>query len=180
MAAIELQPSAPQADGLTDIDELSRKQVCQALLRGGIELAEAVSARYEGDFGFEPKDKLLTQKVAATVRGHETRVLRFPSKPPRRLYRARSLCLPRPRSYASLVSVGATLGSESLFSLAWSSAIAPFPPRKSALNSNKSRGRFFIRPLSRSPPDRSTVRTPRSLSPAPTTDASHLPECRHR
>jgi hypothetical protein len=52
--------------GLTDIDELSRKQVAQALMRGGIELAEAVCAR-DGDFSYQPKDKLLTQKVADVI-----------------------------------------------------------------------------------------------------------------
>lgn len=49
---------------LTDqLDETGRNQLSQALMRGGIELAEAVRARYEGDFAFEPRDKLLARKV---------------------------------------------------------------------------------------------------------------------
>ncbi|KRE14320.1 hypothetical protein ASE66_13105 [Bosea sp. Root483D1] len=47
------------------LDETSRNQVSQVLMRGGIELAEAVRARYEGDFNFEPRDKLLARKVEA-------------------------------------------------------------------------------------------------------------------
>lgn len=45
------------------LDETTRNQLSQALMRGGIELAEAVRARYEGDFTFEPRDKLLARKV---------------------------------------------------------------------------------------------------------------------
>lgn len=47
------------------VDEATRNQVAQALIRGGIDLADAVRARYEGDFNFEPRDKLLAQKVDA-------------------------------------------------------------------------------------------------------------------
>ncbi len=47
------------------LDETGRNQVSQALMRGGIDLAEAVRARYEGDFNFEPRDKLLARKVEA-------------------------------------------------------------------------------------------------------------------
>lgn len=47
------------------VDKVERTQVAQALMRGGIELAEAVRARYEGDFSFEPRDKLLARKVEA-------------------------------------------------------------------------------------------------------------------
>lgn len=47
------------------LDETGRNQLSQALMRGGIELAEAVRARYEGDFTFEPRDKLLARKVEA-------------------------------------------------------------------------------------------------------------------
>jgi hypothetical protein len=42
-----------------------KNQLRQALLRGGIDLAEAVRARYEGDFNYEPRDRLLKQKVEA-------------------------------------------------------------------------------------------------------------------
>jgi hypothetical protein len=45
------------------LDETGRNQLSQALMRGGIELAEAVRARYEGDFTFEPRDKLLARKI---------------------------------------------------------------------------------------------------------------------
>lgn len=47
------------------LDEIERNQLSQALMRGGIELAEAVRARYGGDFTFEPRDKLLARKVEA-------------------------------------------------------------------------------------------------------------------
>lgn len=47
------------------VDKAERAQVAQALMRGGIDLAEAVRARYEGDFNFEPRDKLLTRKIEA-------------------------------------------------------------------------------------------------------------------
>ena len=47
------------------LDETQRRQLAQSLMRGGIELAEAVRARYEGDFNFEPRDKLLARKVEA-------------------------------------------------------------------------------------------------------------------
>lgn len=52
--------------GLADkVDKTERAQVAQALMRGGIDLAEAVRARYEGGFNFEPRDKLLTRKIEA-------------------------------------------------------------------------------------------------------------------
>lgn len=47
------------------LDEIEKKQFRQAILRGGIELAEAVRARYEGNFDYEPKDRLLREKVDA-------------------------------------------------------------------------------------------------------------------
>ena len=47
------------------LDKDEKNQLKQALLRGGIDLAEAVRARYEGDFNYEPRDKLLKQKVEA-------------------------------------------------------------------------------------------------------------------
>lgn len=39
-------------------------QVQQAMLRGGIDLADALRARYEGDFTYLPKDPLLTKELA--------------------------------------------------------------------------------------------------------------------
>ena len=47
------------------LDETERRQLAQSLIRGGIELAEAVRARHEGDFNFEPRDNLLARKVEA-------------------------------------------------------------------------------------------------------------------
>jgi hypothetical protein len=39
-------------------------QVRQAMLRAGIDLAEHMTARYEGDFNHEPRDKLLKAQLA--------------------------------------------------------------------------------------------------------------------
>ena len=39
----------------------------QAMLRAGIDLSEALQARYAGDFNFEPTDKLLTQSLASAA-----------------------------------------------------------------------------------------------------------------
>lgn len=47
------------------LDQDDRAQLRQALLRAGIDLAEAFRARYEGDFNYQPKDALLAQKVDA-------------------------------------------------------------------------------------------------------------------
>ncbi|WP_248311413.1 site-specific integrase [Bosea sp. ASV33] len=47
------------------LDETQTRQLAQSLMRGGIDLAEAVQARYAGDFNFEPRDKLLARKVEA-------------------------------------------------------------------------------------------------------------------
>ena len=41
------------------------KQAQQAMLRAGIDLAEAMKARYQGDFNHEPRDRLLRQKIDA-------------------------------------------------------------------------------------------------------------------
>jgi hypothetical protein len=45
--------------GLTwsDLDEAERHQCKEVVHRAGIDLAEALKARYEGDFEFEPKSK---------------------------------------------------------------------------------------------------------------------------
>lgn len=50
-------------EGAVDADD--KAQVRQALLRAGIDLAEAVRARYEGDFNYQPKDVLLAKQVDA-------------------------------------------------------------------------------------------------------------------
>jgi hypothetical protein len=44
-----------------------RNQVRQAMLRAGIDLAEHIKARYEGDFNHEPRDKLLKAKIEKLV-----------------------------------------------------------------------------------------------------------------
>jgi len=49
----------------SSITQDDRAEVRQAILRAGIDLAEAVCARYEGDFNYLPKDALLAQKVDA-------------------------------------------------------------------------------------------------------------------
>ena len=41
------------------------RQTQQAMLRAGIDLAEAMKARYQGDFNHEPRDRLLKQRVDA-------------------------------------------------------------------------------------------------------------------
>lgn len=40
-----------------------KHQSLEAVHRAGIELANAMAAKYEGDFNFEPKDKLLTRAL---------------------------------------------------------------------------------------------------------------------
>ncbi len=48
---------------LRSITPDERRQLMQALLRAGIDLAEALTARYHGDFNFEPRDKLLKAQI---------------------------------------------------------------------------------------------------------------------
>lgn len=43
------------------------RQVQQAMLRGGIDLAQALRARYEGDFGYQPSDQLLKVELERVV-----------------------------------------------------------------------------------------------------------------
>ena len=47
-----------------DLNEAERHQCKEVVHRAGIDLAEALKARYEGDFEFEPKSKLLRQALA--------------------------------------------------------------------------------------------------------------------
>jgi integrase len=54
------------------------RRVSQALLRAGIELAEALKARAEGDFNYEPKDKLLS----AALNGQPEKNNASPTLPP--------------------------------------------------------------------------------------------------
>jgi integrase len=54
-----------QKHGLSGkLDRKDERLVQQALLRAGIDLAEAVRARFEGDFNLEPRDKLLKAAIA--------------------------------------------------------------------------------------------------------------------
>ena len=46
-----------------DLDTEERHQCAEAVHRAGIDLANALAARYEGDFNFEPRDKLLTRAL---------------------------------------------------------------------------------------------------------------------
>jgi hypothetical protein len=69
------------------LDKEEKNQLRQALLRGGIDLAEAVRARYEGDFNYEPRDKLLKQKIEALFAASPATVppktsIREPSRAP--------------------------------------------------------------------------------------------------
>lgn len=50
-----------------DLNEVERNQCKEAVHRAGIDLAEALKARYEGDFEFEPKSKLLRQALGDTL-----------------------------------------------------------------------------------------------------------------
>ncbi|TXM64826.1 site-specific integrase [Methylobacterium sp. WL12] len=49
---------------LDDLQPADFAQAKQAMLRAGINVAEALKARYAGDFNYEPTDKLLTAKLA--------------------------------------------------------------------------------------------------------------------
>lgn len=55
--------AAAKAQGLdwNSIPPEDRLRCCQAVHRAGIDLADALRARYDGDFNFEPRDKLLRQ-----------------------------------------------------------------------------------------------------------------------
>lgn len=46
-----------------DLDTEERHQCAEAVHRAGIDLANGLAARYEGDFNFEPEDKLLTRAL---------------------------------------------------------------------------------------------------------------------
>lgn len=50
-----------------DLDTEERYQCAEAVHRAGIDLANALAARYEGDFNFEPKDTLLTRALREDV-----------------------------------------------------------------------------------------------------------------
>ena len=46
------------------LDDVELRQVNQAMLRASCDLAEALQARFQGDFNFEPRDKLLQLEIA--------------------------------------------------------------------------------------------------------------------
>lgn len=48
-----------------DLDPTELARARQAMLRAGIDVAEALKARYEGDFNYEPQDRLLKAQLAA-------------------------------------------------------------------------------------------------------------------
>jgi integrase len=47
-----------------NLDPTELAQARQAILRAGIDIGEALKARYEGDFNHEPRDKLLKREIA--------------------------------------------------------------------------------------------------------------------
>ncbi|MEG8041724.1 tyrosine-type recombinase/integrase [Sphingomonas sp. LR59] len=51
----------------TTFDKLSVRKAGQAMLRAGVEVAESLRARAEGDFNYEPRDKLLIAALAAVA-----------------------------------------------------------------------------------------------------------------
>ncbi len=63
---MERTPRDCQPDGrpkMGRFNEAERSQCKETVFRAGIDLAEALKARYEGDFEFEPKSKLLRQSL---------------------------------------------------------------------------------------------------------------------
>lgn len=52
------------------VEKLSARRAGQALLRAGIEIAETLRARSEGDFNYEPRDKLLIAALAERPAAH--------------------------------------------------------------------------------------------------------------
>ncbi|GGJ36151.1 site-specific integrase [Sphingopyxis bauzanensis] len=49
------------------VEKMDARRVSHAMLRAGIEVAEALKARAEGDFSYEPKDKLLVAVLQGPV-----------------------------------------------------------------------------------------------------------------
>ncbi len=66
MSASMAAASAIKKHGLSGtLQDHEIAQIQQAMLRGGIDLADALHARYRGDFTFRPKDPLLTMELAS-------------------------------------------------------------------------------------------------------------------
>lgn len=66
------------------------RQVQQGLLRAGVDLADALRARYEGDFNYEPRDRLLKFQLDERYRGHHEPPARSDDKPVQKNSAARS------------------------------------------------------------------------------------------
>ncbi len=76
-----------QGIAAADLEPRAVAQARQAMLRAGIDVAEALKARYEGDFNFEPPDRLLKMQLAAldeAPKARPRRTLRHPAQPTRR------------------------------------------------------------------------------------------------
>ncbi|MBC9032692.1 site-specific integrase [Sphingomonas sp. JC676] len=59
---------AIKKSGLTGkLNDHEVRQVQQAMLRGGVDLAQALKARYEGDFSYTPTDQLLRMELARAI-----------------------------------------------------------------------------------------------------------------
>ncbi|MCJ2074385.1 hypothetical protein MKK68_01745 [Methylobacterium sp. E-016] len=52
-----------QGIAAADLSPADLAQARQAMLRAGIDIADAIKARYEGDFNFEPRDRLLKMRL---------------------------------------------------------------------------------------------------------------------
>ncbi|MCJ2031337.1 site-specific integrase [Methylobacterium sp. J-043] len=58
-----------QGFAVTDLSPTDLAQARQAMLRAGIDVAEAIRAQYQGDFNFEPRDRLLKIQLDALASG---------------------------------------------------------------------------------------------------------------
>ena len=57
-----------QGIAIRDLAPAEAAKAKQAMLRAGIDFSEALKARYEGDFNYEPRDKLLKATLADPAR----------------------------------------------------------------------------------------------------------------
>ena len=83
MSANMVAASAIKRHGLSGtLQDHEIAQIQQAMLRGGIDLADALHARYQGDFTFRPKDPLLTMELARhqSMTTQETDTNAFPDQ----------------------------------------------------------------------------------------------------
>ena len=68
-----------QGIAIRDLVPAEAARAKQAMLRAGIELSEALKARYEGDFSYEPRDKLLKATLAEPSPKHWPTPARAPT-----------------------------------------------------------------------------------------------------